>query len=159
MVPSVVGMNSFRFQMTALACAAVVGITGGCSSSSGEPVQEKRGPAPYEGKALTLTIGTDDSPGVPSTDQISHFASEVHTLSGGLITVAPRWHAEGNSHPADWDQAVARMVQAGDLDLGLGPTWAWDDLGVTSLRVLQAPFLVDSDPLTAMVVDPDLSTS
>ena len=159
MVPSVVGMNSFRFQMTALACAAVVGITGGCSSSSGEPVQDKRGPAPYEGKALTLTIGTDDSPGVPSADQISRFAEEVAKRTDGKITIEPRWHAEGDNH-TDWDQAVAAMVQDGELDLAVGPTWAWDVLGVTSLQPLQTPFLVDSDDLVADIIgDEDLAQS
>jgi TRAP-type C4-dicarboxylate transport system substrate-binding protein len=152
-------MNSFRFQLTAVACAAVVGITGGCSSSSGEPVQDKRGATPYEGKALSLTIGTDDSPGVPSADQISRFAEEVATLTDGKITIEPRWHAEGDNH-VDWDQAVAAMVQDGELDLALGPTWAWDELGVTSLQPLQTPFLVDSDDLVADVIgDEDLAQS
>jgi TRAP-type C4-dicarboxylate transport system substrate-binding protein len=151
-------MTTLRTSAPAILAAIVLlGGVAACSSSPSNPTVSQ---APsYSGTALTLTIGTDDSPGVPSTDQISHFASEVQTLSGGKITVEPRWHAEGNKHPADWDQAVARMVQAGHLDLGLGPTWAWDDLGVTSLRPLQAPFLVDSDPLTAQVVlDPGLST-
>lgn len=143
--------------MTAVACAAVVGIAGGCSSSSGEPVQDKRGAAPYEGKALTLTIGTDDSPGVPSADQISRFAEEVAQRTDGKITIEPRWHVEGDNH-ADWDQAVARMVQVGELDLAVGPTWAWDVLGVTSLQPLQTPFLVDSDDLVANVIgDEDLA--
>jgi TRAP-type C4-dicarboxylate transport system substrate-binding protein len=145
--------------MTALACAAVVGFTGGCSSSSGEPSQGKRGPAPYEGKALTLTIGTDDSPGVPSADQISRFAEEVAKRTDGKITIEPRWHAAGDGH-LDWDQAVAAMVQDGELDLAVGPTWAWDVLGVTSLQPLQAPFLVDSDDLVADIVgDDDLAQS
>ena len=66
--------------------------------------------------------------------------------------IEPRWHAEGNDHPTDWDQAVAAMVQDGELDLALGPTWAWDVLDVTTLQPLQAPFLVDSDELVAEVV-------
>lgn len=157
MAPSVAGMNTFRLQMTAVACAAVVGITGGCSSSAGEPAQDKRGAAPYEGKALTLTIGTDDSPGVPSADQISRFAEEVAKRTDGKVTIEPRWHAAGDNH-VDWDQAVAAMVQHGDLDLALGPTWAWDELGVTSLQPLQAPFLVDSDELVADIIgDEDLA--
>jgi TRAP-type C4-dicarboxylate transport system substrate-binding protein len=152
-------MNTLRFQMTAVACAAVVGIAGGCSSSSGEPEHDKRRATPYEGKALTLTVGTDDSPGVPSSDQISRFAEEVAKRTDGKITIEPRWHAEGDGH-LDWDQAVAAMVQGGELDLALGPTWAWDVLGVTSLQPLQSPFLVDSNDLVAdIVADEDLALS
>ena len=103
--------------------------------------------------AVTLTIGTDDSPGVPSADQIQHFAKQVAELSDGKILIEPRWHAEGDDHPTDWDQAVAAMVQEGELDLALGPTWAWDELDVTTLQPLQTPFLVDSDDLVADIVE------
>jgi hypothetical protein len=50
---------------------------------------------------------------------------------------------------------VAAKVQDGTLDLGLGPTWAWDVLGVDSFEPLQSPFLIDSDALVAKVVTDD----
>ena len=129
-----------------------------CTSSASEQEQSRAKSATYTGDAVTLTIGTDDSPGVPSADQIQHFAEQVAELSDGRITIRPRWHAEGNDHPTDWDQAVAAMVQDGQLDLALGPTWAWDELDVTTLQPLQSPFLVDSDDLVADVVqDQELS--
>jgi TRAP-type C4-dicarboxylate transport system substrate-binding protein len=145
-------MNATRSYLSAaLAVATATSLAAGCTSSaSGEG--GKPGVEAYAGEAITLTIGTDDSPGVPSADQISHFAAEVSKLSDGKITIEPRWHAEGDGHPTDWDQAVAAMVQDGELDLALGPTWAWDVLGVTSMQPLQTPFLVDSDQLVAEVI-------
>lgn len=153
-------MNTRRSHLTAALTAAVLtSALAACSSSASE--QEKSSsakPATYTGDAVTLTIGTDDSPGVPSADQIQHFARQVADLSDGKITIEPRWHAEGNGHPTDWDQAVAAMVQSSQLDLALGPTWAWDELDVTTLQPLQAPFLVDSDDLVADIVqDEELS--
>lgn len=144
-------------QWAALTATTMLVMTAGCSAGAQPDHAATAGPTPT-GPAVTLTIGTDDSPGVPSADEISHFADEVKQLSAGRITIKPRWHAEGRGHPTDWDQAVAAMVTKGDLDLALGPSWAWDELGVTSLQPLQAPFLVDSDELVAAVIrDEDLS--
>ena len=153
-IPTVPAMNTRRSHLTAALTAAVLtSALAACSSSASEPEKPSSAKsATYTGDAVTLTIGTDDSPGVPSADQIQHFAKQVAELSGGKIVIEPRWHAEGNDHPTDWDQAVAAMVQDGELDLALGPTWAWDVLDVTTLQPLQAPFLVDSDELVAEVV-------
>ena len=87
-----------------------------------------------------LTIGTDDEPGVPSADEIEEFARQVSKLSDGAITIEPKWHAAGDVE--DWDQAVAKMVVDGDLDLGLVPARAWGEFGATSMAVLMTPFLV-----------------
>jgi TRAP-type C4-dicarboxylate transport system substrate-binding protein len=142
----------------ALVAALATSAAAGCTSSTEADRPPAANTKGYAGEAVTLTIGTDDSPGVSSADQISYFAEQVAELSDGKITIEPRWHAEGDDHPTDWDQAVAEMVRAGELDLALGPTWAWDVLGVTSLQPLQAPFLVDSDPLVAAILrDEDLT--
>lgn len=137
-----------------LASTLLAAVAVSCSSPA--PVDD----APrYDGKPITLTIGTDDSPGKPSADAIGHFASEVASLSSTKITIEPRWHAEGDQHPTDWDQAIVAMVEEGTLDLALTPTSAWDVLGVTSLQPIQSPFLIDSDQLVAAVVeDEDLSS-
>ncbi len=47
------------------------------------------------------------------------------------------------------------MVTSGKLDMGLIPSRAWDTEGVTSLRALNAPFLIDSDELLDDVVSSD----
>lgn len=130
----------------AVAAVALAAALGGCAPAV----------PGYQGETMTLTIGTDDSPGVPSADQVAKFAEQVKTLSNGKVTIEPKWHAAGSG--PNWDQRVAAMVQKGDLDLALGPTWAWDVLGVHSLEPLQTPFLIDSDELVAKVItDPSLA--
>ena len=150
--PSVVTMSTQRPLAAALAAALVTSALAGCSASAEQKQSGATKRTSFTGDSVTLTIGTDETPGVPSADQVSHFVEQVADLSDGKITIEPRWDAEGEGHAKDWDQAVAARVQAGELDLGLGTTWGWDVLGVTSLQPLQAPFLVDSDELVAEVV-------
>lgn len=106
---------------------------------------------------ITLRVGTDDPQGRPASNQIEQFAREVHERSGGDLRIAPVFHAVGVGQ-SEWDQKVARRVVTGGLDMGLIPARAWDTEGVTTLRPLNAPFLVDSDQrLKAVVSDDDLS--
>jgi TRAP-type C4-dicarboxylate transport system substrate-binding protein len=49
------------------------------------------------------------------------------------------------------------MVVSGELDLGMIPTRAWDTEGVTSLRAIQAPFLITSNDMISGVVTSDLA--
>lgn len=104
---------------------------------------------------ITLRIGTDDSPGVPAADQIEEFARQVAKLSDGAVKIEPVWHAAGDSE--DWDQAVARLVMDGTLEMGLIPARAWDTLAVTSLEPLQAPFLITSTAHLDEVVTSELA--
>jgi TRAP-type C4-dicarboxylate transport system substrate-binding protein len=97
-----------------------------------------------------LTMGTDDWPGRPAADQVEEFARRVESLSDGELRIEPVWRA--GDHEPEWDQRVARKVVSGELDLGNVPTRAWDTEGVTSLRALNAPFLVTSDELLDAVV-------
>ena len=73
------------------------------------------------------------------------------------MRIEPVWNAAGDTGDDDWDQKVARMVVAGELDMGLIPTRAWDTEGVTSLRALNAPFLITSDELAAQVASSELA--
>jgi TRAP-type transport system periplasmic protein len=152
--------------LTAGIVALVLGLSAACSdgtSSSSDasastqaPRSAAATPSTTSARATTpinLRIGTNDpqdAPDVPA--MLNDFARHVEELSGGAMTVEPVWRAAGDPAPDDWDQAVARMVVTGELDLGLIPTAAWDTEGVTSLRVLNAPFLVDSDALVGDVV-------
>ena len=125
----------------------------GCGSNvpaSSEPT------GPTGSQVVTLRIGTDDEPGLPAADAIEEFARQVTERSDGQIVVEPVWHAAG-AHVDDWDQAVARMVVDRELDLGLIPSRAWDTEGVTSLRALNAPFLVTSKALVDEIVTSDVS--
>ena len=65
--------------------------------------------------------------------------------------------ARGGRYQPHWDQAIATMLMDGQLDLAMVPSRAWDDLGVTSLTALTAPFLITTDTLTQEVLaDEDL---
>lgn len=129
--------------------ALVVSLTTACSE---EGSKAGGGAVP-----VTLRIGTDDEPGRPAADQIQEFGRQVEALSDGQITVEPVWKADGQGQQ-DWDQRVARMVVSGELDMGLIPSRAWDTEGVTTLRALNAPFLVNSEALLARVVSADIAT-
>jgi TRAP-type C4-dicarboxylate transport system substrate-binding protein len=125
-----------------------------CAGSSGSSPTTTGGGGttaqPAADTSLVLTLGTDDMDTMPGAQQIKHFADEVATRSQGAITIEPKWHAAGpTSH---WDQAVAGLLLKGDLDLAMIPSRAWDDLGVTSLQALTAPFLVTSDGLASRVL-------
>lgn len=119
---------------------AMAGCTAGTASKAG-------GDLP----AIRLTMGTEDVAGRESGQVIEEFARQVADRTDGSVTIEARHQPAGENQP-DWDQKVARMVVAGDLDLGVIPARAWDTEGVTSLRALHAPLLVDSDPLLDAVV-------
>ena len=105
---------------------------------------------------VTLRIGTDDEPGRPAAEVISDFARRVRALSGGQLVVEPVWKAAGRD-VKDWDQAVARLLVGGELDLALVPARAWDTEGVASLRALQAPHLLTTSEAVGKVVTSDLA--
>jgi TRAP-type C4-dicarboxylate transport system substrate-binding protein len=130
--------------------AAALVAPAGCGDDQGAASAGGSGGAP-----VTLRIGTDDRSDRPAGEQIRRYATRVADLSGGTIRVEPVWHAAGDG--PDWDQRVARMVNAGTLDMGLIPTRTWDTEGVTSLRALNTPFLITSNAHAAKVVQSDLA--
>jgi TRAP-type C4-dicarboxylate transport system substrate-binding protein len=113
---------------------------------------EKAGGA---GEPRVLSMGTDDFPDRAAAQQIEEFARTVEELSDGELRIEPVWRA-GDGDEA-WDQVVARKVVGGQLDLGNVPARAWDTEGVTSLRALNAPFLITTDDLLDAVVTSDLA--
>lgn len=106
---------------------------------------------------ITLRIGTDDEPGRPAADAIEEFARQVKTLSRGQVRIEPVWQAAG-VNPRHFDQAVAALVESGHLEMGMIPSRAWDTEKVTTLRALQAPYLVTSDDLLKQVVTLNVAT-
>lgn len=106
-------------------------------------------------KPVTLRIGTDDSPGKPSANEIQEFSRRAAALSGGKIKITPVWHAAGDG--PNWDQRNGRLVESGKIDMGLIPSRAWDVDGVTSLRALNDPFLITSDKLVDQVISGPLA--
>ncbi len=132
--------------------AAVALLAAGCGGGEAEGTKAGGDAAP-----VTLRIGTDDGPGRRSGEQIEEFARQVEALTDGQVRIEPVWQAAGDTGADDWDQKVARLVVDGELDLGLIPARAWDTEGVTTLRALNAPFLVTSDEMTARVVTSDVA--
>jgi TRAP-type C4-dicarboxylate transport system substrate-binding protein len=135
-----------------IACAvATIGVAlalaaAGCSTASSAPGDKAGGST----STVTLVIGTTDPRGRPTTPTVEFFASQVAELSKGSIRLDVAWNAgEGRTDP---EQAIARGVRAGELDLGWIGSRAWDTEGVTSLQALQAPFLITSNELARAVV-------
>jgi len=128
---------------------ALAFVAGACSSN---PASKAGGAEP----PIILKMGTNDSPDRPASDQIEEFAARVAELSDGVITVEPVWRVGGTDSP-NWDQAVARQVVNGELDMGNIPSRAFDVLGVTSLRALNAPFLITTDELLDEVVASEMA--
>jgi TRAP-type C4-dicarboxylate transport system substrate-binding protein len=132
--------------------AAVVLAACGGGSAGDEAAGNKAG---GDAAPVTLKLGTPDQRGFPASDDLEHFASTVKRLSSGRIQVDITWEAQGPG-AGRFDQRVAEMVRDGKLDLALVPARAWDELGVTTLQALQAPFLIDSDALMNKVATSDL---
>lgn len=130
--------------MRLAAVMMLVLVTVACSS---DPTSKAGGEEP----PIILKLGTNDGPGRPAADQIEDFAARVADLSGGTILVEPVWRVGGTNTP-HWDQLVAKQVANGELDMGNVPSRAFDILGVTSMRALNAPFLITSDELLDTVV-------
>jgi TRAP-type transport system periplasmic protein len=134
--------------VAALALLAATGCAEGGASRAG-------GATPV----VTLRLGVHDAPSAPTALAVQAFVERVRELSGGALRVDPVWAAAGADGPErrGWDQRNARRVMAGELDMGMIPTRAWDTEGVTSLRALSAPFLLTSHALLAKVVADDVT--
>ena len=114
----------------------------GCSSDDPEPAKSK------ETAPVTLRLATYDEQSATGGILIDHFAATVHELDP-TITIEPMFQA------AEDEEAAIKFVQAGDADLGLVATRAWDLVGVDSLRAINTPFLIDSTELLDQVVAGD----
>ena len=109
---------------------------------------------------VSLRMVTVEGKGAPYADGVAEFARQVEDLSEGSVRVDIVWSGAveyfGAFGPRA-DQKVAGLVQNGEVDLALIPARAWDELGVTSLQALQAPFLVSSEDLVEQVVQSELA--
>src|SRR5712691_5304670 len=116
-----------------------VALLAGCSSSAAD----KAG-----GSRATTVLTVADSNGIDQSDTtaIQHFARQVAKRSGGSLRIHITYQAAGSSTPYI-EERVIRSVQAGRYDLGWIGARAWDEVGVNSLRALQAPFLITSTRL------------
>ena len=127
---------------TAVAFAAACGDTSSAEKSGGEATP------------LTLRLGTVEGEGIPYAPYVDEFVRSVEETAGGSLDVEVAWEAVPWNPESE--QTLAKMVSDGEIDLALVPTRVWDELGVTTMRALQAPFLVDNLELLNAIVDSDL---
>ena len=115
-----------------------------------DPVGDKAGGS---SPTVTLTMGTTDWRGRPDTPTVEYFLQRLTALTHGSVKVDVRW-GDTNSD-TDFEQALARQVRAGQLDLGWVGSRAFDTLGVKSLQAIQAPFLItDNQVMGRVAQDP-----
>ena len=145
-------MRPARAVQSVVAAAIVATLLAACSGGS---EGDKAG---GDAAPVSLRMVTVEGQGAPYADGVAEFARQVEDLSAGSVRIDIVWEW-GNGVlrrvRTGADQKVAGLVQNGKLDLGLIPARAWDELGVTSLQALQAPFLVSSEDLVEQVVEGD----
>jgi TRAP-type C4-dicarboxylate transport system substrate-binding protein len=116
-------------------------VLAGCSG-----VVDKAGgqPAPRKTTVLSLAVRADSW-------EVDGFADAVRRLSNGTLRIAvkTRWRYG----QAAYQSGLVGDVRAGRADLGAAEASAWDSVGVSSLRALGAPLLIDSYRLQASVLE------
>jgi len=138
---------------TAVAGALAVTLLAACDGSAPDKAGGDAAP-------VILKMATLEGRGAPYAAGVEEFVRRVDDLSDGAVQVEVVWEGAveylGAFGPGS-DQGVARLVQSRRLDLALIPARAWDELAVTSLQALQAPFLVSSEDLVEQVVQTELA--
>lgn len=92
---------------------------------------------------------------------IRHFVEQVEQLSADNITIDVVFRAADDDPEycevfPDGEQQVVQAVADGRVDLAWVGTRVFDTFGVGGFAALQAPFLVDSYPLQAAILDTDI---
>lgn len=140
-----------RAMLAAALAVALAVLTSGCAGSGGDkaggPEPETTQAAEPVGKPVELTLLAVD----PEWGE--EFAAAAARLSGGTIRIEIRG---GGSAIVDYERRLVEKVRAGEADLVSVGARAWDRLGVTSLRAVVAPFLVDSLELQRRVLESPL---
>jgi len=100
---------------------------------------------------IVLTLATTQAylPG-----ELAQFPADVERLSGGTVRIEVTY--ELRFAQADQQRGLIGAVQAGQADLGWVESSAFDEVGVTTLQPLVAPFLIDSYELEGKVFDSGL---
>jgi TRAP-type C4-dicarboxylate transport system substrate-binding protein len=103
--------------------------------------------------ALKLVAVAPSPKGFPGGDQLAEFADQVSKLSNGTITI--ELSPAMNVSEKDNDVVAISMVRNGKVAIGVIPARGFDLVGVSSLRALQAPFLVSTSAVgDKLLADP-----
>jgi TRAP-type C4-dicarboxylate transport system substrate-binding protein len=121
------------------AVAAGCGGSGGDKAGGGETTSAKP-----VGKPVTLRLLAVDAL------WSSEYEAAVARLSGGTIRIETTY---SGGALLDYERRLVEKVRTGETDLASVGARAWDRLGVTSLRAVVAPFLVDNFELERRVVE------
>ena len=124
-----------------LTLTLVLLLLAGCSGSSSNKAGGKQSRKPV---VLTLANYLGD------TGELDRFTGAVTRLSDGAlrIDVKSGWRLG----QVRFENGLIGDVRAGKADLGVVGSRAWDSIGVTSLRPLVAPLLIDSYALQDRVL-------
>ena len=107
--------------------------------------------------SITLRLAVADANDAPSAPIVLAFVEQVQQRSGGSLVIEPVWEA-GADTEAEFEQGVLAAVRAGEYELGLAATRAWEEQGVTVFQPLQTPFLIDDDALGTAVATSEIAT-
>lgn len=134
----------------AAAAAALLALTPlGCSGSGGDKAGGRE-------ETVTRALGRPVTLSLVTVDDLwsSEFAAAAARLSGGSIRIDVRI---GGFALIDYERRLVKYVLTGRADAASVGARVWDTMGVTSLRGLVAPFLVDSLALERRVVESPLA--
>jgi C4-dicarboxylate-binding protein DctP len=144
----VTGRHLTGFAIAGLALVAVASLAHG-SAGGAEPPGKSGGTA-----GLVLRLAVLEYPGKPAAQIAERYAARVDDLSNGAIRVEIAYWPMGfeRSTPSNRVEASAiRAVRAGEPELALIPSYAFEAQGVSTFRALQAPLLITSSAQAARV--------
>jgi TRAP-type transport system periplasmic protein len=134
--------------------ALAAGLAAGCGRRPPEAA-DKAGGTPRHGLVLRLAVAYDSS---SDASAANYFATQVERLSQRKVRVDVVVDAGGGDDDPFAEIHVARLVRAGNFDLGWIGARAWDEVGANSFQALQAPFLITSYPVLERVVKSKMAT-
>jgi TRAP-type C4-dicarboxylate transport system substrate-binding protein len=126
----------------------VVLTAAGAACSGGSAGGDKAGG--HAGRQVTLEMANPASGDLNMVPPVADFVRRVAALSHGSIQVKviDQW----GDYTPNSEERVVRSVAAGRLDLAWAGSRVFDSLGLSSLRALSAPMLIDSYPLEEAVL-------
>jgi TRAP-type C4-dicarboxylate transport system substrate-binding protein len=125
----------------------LLALSAGCTGSGSNKAGGNRARKPV---VLTLANPIGD------TEELDGFTKEVSRLSGGTIRVDVR--SRWRFGQVNFENGLIGDVRADKADFGVVGSRSWESVGVTSLRALGAPFLIDSYALQERVVGSYIAT-
>jgi TRAP-type C4-dicarboxylate transport system substrate-binding protein len=137
--------------------AASLALTACGSSSRSSSIKDQGTKVGGSAAPIAITIADSQAQGRPSNLPLDEFAAQVEALSNGSMKVTMSYEASADAPIPGSDQPVIDDLASGAFQMAVIPARAWSAAGVSSLRALQAPFLVQSDDqVNAIVREPSL---